>query len=108
MKEKRKKIKERKAAAMAAARAKKATKTAETEAIAGRSSERDDVTQASKRIEVESSEPSRKIKNVHRTSLQTEGRRRVPKTSRENKGTTKISVPVKSKRKPQIRGATLA
>lgn len=107
MKEKRKKIKERKAAAMAAARA-KATKTAETEAIAGRSSERDDVTQASKRIKVESSEPSRKIKNVHRTSLQAEQRRRVPKTSRENKGTTKISVPVKSKRKPQIRGATLA
>jgi len=88
LKERRKKIKERKVAVMAAAKAKKATKTTEKEAMAGRFSDREEPTPASKRIKVESSESLRKFKDMHRTSLQTEPRRMLTKTSRKNKGTT--------------------
>jgi hypothetical protein len=84
LKERRKKIKEKKVAAMAAAKAKKATKVTEKEPMAGRFSDREEAIPASKRIKVESSEPPRKFKTI----LQTEPRRMPSKTSRKNKGTT--------------------
>jgi len=90
LKEKRNKIKEKRVAAMATAKAKKATKTTEKleESIAGHFSDREEVTRASKRIKVESSEPLRKFKNMHRTSLQTEAKRALTKTSRKDKEIT--------------------
>jgi len=88
LKERRKKIKERKVAVMAAAKAKKTTKTTEKESMAGHFSDREEATQASKRIKVESNEALRKFKNMHRTSLRTEPRRTLTETSRKNKGTT--------------------
>ena len=75
LKEKRKKTKERRVAVMAAAKAKKATKKTEKESMAGRFSDREEATRASKRIKVESSESLRNFKVLHRTSLQTEPRR---------------------------------
>jgi hypothetical protein len=81
LKEIRKKIKERKVV-------KKTTKTTEKESIVGHFSDREEATQASKRIKVESNESLRKFKNKHRTSLQTESRRTLTGTSRKNKGTT--------------------
>jgi len=108
LKEKRKKIKERKAIALAAAKAKKAAKTAETGPMTGHLSDSEEATQASKRLKVESNGPPRKIKRVHRTSLQAEPGRILTKASRKNKGTTKTLVPTKSKGKPQIHGATSA
>ena len=88
LKERRKKIKDRKVAVMASAKAKKATKSTEKESMAGRFSDREEATGVSKRIKVESSESLGKSKNMHRTSLQTEPRRMHTKTSRKNKGTT--------------------
>ena len=88
LKERRKKIKERKVAVMAAAKAKKATKTAEKESMAGGFSDGEETTRASKRIKVESGESLRRFKDMHRTSLQTEPRRMLNKTGRKDKGTT--------------------
>jgi len=73
---------------MAAAKAKKATKTTEKESMTGRFSDREKATQAAKRIKVGSSESLGKFKNRHRTSLQTEPRRMLNKTGRKDKGTT--------------------
>lgn len=69
---------------MAAAKAKKETKTTEKEPMTGRFSDKEEATQASKRIKVESSKPLRKSKKTFQT-----GPRRMPsKTSRKNKGAT--------------------
>jgi hypothetical protein len=81
---------------MAAAKAKKSMKTAETDAMTGHSS--DEATQTSKRLKLERSR--------HRTSPQAELRRRVIKASRKDKATTKTFVPAKSKTKTKIHGAT--
>jgi hypothetical protein len=88
LKERRKKIKEKKAIAMAAARAKEPMKWAETDAMTGHSS--DEATQTSKRLKLERSR--------HRNSLQAEPRRIVTKAA------TKTVVPAKSKSKRKIRG----
>ena len=69
---------------MAAAKAKKATKVIEKESMAGRFSDREEATQAPKRIKVESGKSLRKFKNI----LQTGPRRMPSKTSRKNKGAT--------------------
>jgi len=60
---------------MAAAKAKKTTKTTEKESMAGRFSDREEATQASKRIKVEARESLGNLKNMHRTSLRTERRK---------------------------------
>jgi hypothetical protein len=80
LKERRKKIKERKVAVTAAAKTKETTKPTEKESMAGRFSDREEATRASKRIKVGSSESLGNLKNMHRTSLRTE--------PRKNKGTT--------------------
>jgi hypothetical protein len=108
LKERRKKIKERKAVALAAAKAKKAAKTPETGPMTGHLSDKEEATHASKQLKVESNGPPRKIKRVHRTSPQAEPGRILTKASRKNKGTTKSLVPTKSKGEPQTHGATPA
>jgi len=108
LKEKRKMIKERRAAVMAAAKAKEATKTTEKESMTGHFSDREEATRASKRIKVESSRSLRKFKNMRPTSFQTEPRRILTKTSRKNKGTpqTLHKPSYLQERKPWIRRAT--
>ena len=96
--ERRKKTKEKKAAAMA----KKVTKTLGKESMAGHPSDEDEATHASKRLKVASSDLPGRAKKVHRTSLQGEARKTPAKADRRKREeTTKPLVPGKSKTRRQ-------
>jgi hypothetical protein len=101
LKERRKKIKEKKAIAIANANAKKATKTVGIEPKAGDPSDIDGENHTSKRSKVTSRDPPRGAKNVHQSpvQVQTKGRRILTNAGRKNrKETTKALVSEKSKR----------
>ena len=100
LKERRKKFKEKKAAAMAMANAKK---TAGKESIVRHPSDMDEATHASKRLKVTSSDLPGGAKDVHRTSLRGEARKILVKEGRRNrKETIKSPVPRKSKKRLQM------
>jgi len=102
LKERRKKIKEKKAIAMAVANAKKATKTAGTEPMAG-DSDMDEAAHASKRLKAASRDTPGKAKNTHQTSVEAKGRRILTDAGREHKkATTKAPVSEKSKKRRQM------
>lgn len=101
MKERRKKIKEKKAIAITNADAKKATKTVGIELKVGDTSGIDGESHASKRSKVVSRDPSGGPKNVHQTTVQVQakGRRILTDAGRnDRKETTKAPVSEKSKR----------
>ena len=98
MKERRKKIKEKKAITIANANAKKATKAVGIEPRARDTSDIDGESHASKRSKVASIDPA---KNEHQTSVQfqAKGRKLLTDAGRNNrKETTKPPVSEKSKR----------
>ncbi|KAN0120719.1 hypothetical protein V8E52_003988 [Russula decolorans] len=86
LKERRKKIKEKKAIAIANVNAKKATKTVGIEPKAGNSSDIDGEKHASKRSKVASRDPPGEAKNVRQTPVQVQakGRRIVTDAGRNN------------------------
>ncbi|KAH9987310.1 hypothetical protein BJV74DRAFT_503144 [Russula compacta] len=97
-KERRNKIKEKKVAAIAMAKAKKATKT---ETMAGPLSGMDEATQAPKRLKIASSDPSGTIKNIDPASPRAGARKILTKAGRKSRYTAKIPVHSKSKRRPE-------
>lgn len=101
MKERRKKIKEKKAISIANANAKKATKTVGIEPKARDTSDIDRESHASKRSKVASRDPPGGAKNVDQTTVQVQakGRRILTDAGRNSrKETTKAPVSEKSKR----------
>ena len=96
LKERRQKIKERKAIAIANANAKKATKTVGIEPKAGDTSDIDGENHASNRSKVASRDPP--TKNVHKTSVRVQAKGRRILTVAGRKETTKAPVSEKNKR----------
>jgi hypothetical protein len=101
LKERRKKIKEKKAIGIANAKAKKAAKTTKVEASSelGSASDADEAAQPLKRAKIASS--SARESRVHRTSLDAEKRKLTTKVARKSREAMKSHVLGKSKRKPQ-------
>ena len=100
MKERRKKIKEKKAIAIASAKANEATKAVVAEPKAGDTSDIDEENHTLKRSKV-TSRDSPGTKNVHQTSVQIQAKgKRIPTDAGRNsrKAPTKAPVSEKSKR----------
>lgn len=103
LKERRKKIKEKKAIAIEKANAKRATKTVGIEPKTGDTSDSDEESHAPKRSKVASRDPP--AKNVHKTSVRVQAKgRRIPTDAGRNnrKETTKAPVSEKSKSRKRM------
>jgi hypothetical protein len=101
LKERRKKIKEKKAIAIASAKANEATKAVVAEPKAGDTSDIDEENHAIKRSKVASRDSPGGAKNVHQTSVQVQAKgKRIPTNAGRNsrKAPTKAPVSEKSKR----------
>lgn len=100
LKERRKKIKEKKAIAIANANTKKATKTVGIEPKAGDTPDIDGKKNASKRSKVASSDPPGETKNVHQTSVQVQAKgRRILTAAGRNIGKESTKSPASEKSK---------
>ena len=102
LKERRKKIKEKKAIAIENANAKRATKTVGIEPKTGDTSDSEEESHAPKRSKVASRDPP--AKNVHKTSVRVQAKGRIPTDAGRNnrKETTKAPVSEKSKSRKRM------